>query len=387
MQLPIDRCMLGDVTKILPYLPDNLVDCCITSPPYYGLRDYGVDGQIGLEQTPEEYVSKLVEVFREVRRVLKPDGTLWLIIGDSYAGSWGNSGHRPRRGWDERRERPASSYKLPGLKPKDLIGIPWRVALALSADGWYLRQDIIWAKGNPMPESVRDRCTKSHEYIFLLAKSDRYYFDNEAIKEDSVTKDPRRPYTSKAAKDLDGRSEWHSGERRNSDDFSKRYKRSVWNVNLKPFAGAHFATFPEALVEPCIKAGTSEKGYCAKCGKPWVRQVEKRKAVLLVDYEGKSLDQDKQFSHRLMNANTRSRRLSGESHDNPFPSAKTIGWTPSCDCGLDSVPGVVIDPFFGAGTVGLVAKKLGRHYSGIELNPEYVAMAKKRIDECCVKLG
>ena len=267
---------IGDCLESLRQMEDKSVNCCVTSPPYFGLRDYGVDGQIGLEDTPDAYVGRLVEVFREVRRVLRDDGTLWLNLGDSYAAARGGT-HQPAEtlaggkggkaddGGRVNRDRhdgynPTRNAPAIGLKHKDLIGIPWRVAFALQADGWYLRQDIIWSKPNPMPESVTDRCTKAHEYLFMLTKSERYFFDAEAIREPSVTNDPRRPYTSKGAKDLDGRAEWKSGQKRDGDDFSLRNRRSVWSVTTKPFKGAHFATFPPDLIEPCILAGCPRGG-------------------------------------------------------------------------------------------------------------------------------
>jgi len=228
----------GDCRDVLKTLPDCSVHCCVTSPPYYGLRDYGCAGQIGLESTPDAYVAELVAVFREVKRVLRDDGTLWLNLGDSYASFRdGKATPDSTRGDDvgtlvpkgSAMNRMASTFAGSRVKHKDLIGIPWRVAFALQADGWYLRQDIIWHKPNPMPESVTDRCTKAHEYIFLLAKSPRYYYDAEAIKEASITGDPRRPYA--------------------------RNKRSVWTVNTKPYKGAHFATFPPSLIRPMILAG------------------------------------------------------------------------------------------------------------------------------------
>lgn len=234
---------------------------CVTSPPYYGLRSYLPNEhpdkalEIGLEETPDEYVARMVDVFRAARDVLADDGTLWLNLGDSYAGA-GYSNHANTGGAQRQDGGKQKHLTGTGLKPKDLIGIPWRVAFALQADGWYLRQDIIWHKPNPMPESVRDRCTKAHEYIFLLSKSERYYFDHEAIKEPSVTNDPRRPYTSAGAKQLDGRAEWKSGQRRDGDDFTKRNRRSVWTATTRPYKGAHFATFPPALIEPCILAGS-----------------------------------------------------------------------------------------------------------------------------------
>ena len=215
-------------------LPDKFVNCCVTSPPYFGLRDYGHEGQLGLEETPYAFVKKMVEVFREVKRVLKDDGTLWLNIGDSYAGSGkGPAGNLGKTNNERDMTHTKSSAKIPlGCKSKDLIGIPWMLAFALRADGWYLRQDIIWHKPNPMPESVRDRCTKAHEYIFLLSKSQHYYFDNNAIKE---------PVSDVG-------------------NIETRNRRSVWTVTTQPYKGAHFATYPPNLIRPCIMAGCPVDG-------------------------------------------------------------------------------------------------------------------------------
>jgi DNA modification methylase len=289
----------GDCRDILSQMPNASVHCCVTSPPYFGLRDYGVAGQIGLEPTPDEFVARLVEVFREVRRVLRDDGTLWLNLGDSYAndGKWG--GHTGGKHVSSLHCTPIGrNKKYTGLKPKDLIGIPWRVAFALQADCWYLRQDIIWHKPNPMPESVRDRCTKAHEYIFLLSKSERYYFDHEAMKEEGVI-----PAGTKGAKGSTQRAA-QAGVNARPPEYKiydgKRNRRSVWTVNTRPFKGAHFATYPPALIEPCIKAG--------------------------------------------------------------------------CPVG-----GTVLDPFFGAGTTGLVARDLGRNCIGVELNPDYAELAGRRL--------
>jgi len=230
--------------KILPSLPDQEFNCCVTSPPYWGLRDYGNNDQLGLESTPNEYVENMVAVFREVRRVLRDDGTVWLNLGDSYASNAATTkdpiklpgAFESHRGSDtptiNTNQQGRNTYRGSGIKGKDLCGIPWRVAFALQADGWYLRQDIIWHKPNPMPESVRDRCTKSHEYIFLLSKSPKYYYDYEATKEPSNA----------------------------CVDTGKRNKRSVWSVTTKPFRGAHFATFPPDLIKPCILAGCPEGG-------------------------------------------------------------------------------------------------------------------------------
>ena len=227
---------------------------CVTSPPYFGLRDYGVDGQLGLEETPEQFIAALVEVFRCVRDVLANDGTLWVNIGDSYAGNRGNQpGRKSGNGFDTTTALLPPGAGVPdGCKPKDLIGIPWMLAFALRADGWFLRQDIIWHKPNPMPESVRDRCTKAHEYVFLLSKSERYFFDTEAMREDAVKGAAGSSFNmGKTATHQMGRS---SDSERVED--GKRNRRSVWTVATRPYKGAHFATFPPALIEPCILAGS-----------------------------------------------------------------------------------------------------------------------------------
>ena len=250
------------------------MNCCVTSPSYYGLRDYGVDGQIGLEQTPDEYIKKLVDVFREVKRVLRDDGTLWLNLGDSYAGSGMGAANYPESASEKQLSNHGSTTAsgraafIPnGLKPKDLIGIPWRVAFALQADGWYLRSDIIWAKPNPMPESVKDRPTKSHEYIFLLSKLRKYYYDYESIKETCVNGDSTSPRGSRGTSPNAGRRKQDQTGNRTYTGFNDRYepvakrnKRDVWTITPKPYRGAHYATFPSDLVEPCILAGCPEEG-------------------------------------------------------------------------------------------------------------------------------
>jgi len=314
----------GDALEELRLLPAESVQCSVTSPPYWGLRDYGVAGQLGLEKTPDEYVERLVEVFREVGRVLRKDGTLWLNLGDSYNNFRTQMGPgQAVHGREKLNGKPAVNSKergWNGLKEKDLVGIPWRVAFALQADGWYLRSDIIWSKPNPMPESVTDRPTKAHEYLFLLAKSERYYYDHEAIKEPAVCGDPRKPYApgqvdargnghdrnggkirpSVARGGFNGKTEALAGRNafRAVEDW--RNRRTVWTVTPQPFKGAHFAVFPEKLVEPCILAG--------------------------------------------------------------------------------SRPGdLVLDPFCGSGTVGVVAARYGRGFIGIELNAAYCQMARDRI--------
>src|SRR3990167_2398895 len=319
----MNKILQGDALEVLTTLKSESIDCVITSPPYWGLRDYGVKGQLGLEKTPEEYVAKMVEVFREVKRVLKKEGTLWLNMGDSYAGGNFRYGTKDTLGYKQASNKGSRlgqethiRPEIPkGLKPKDLVGIPWRVALALQADGWYLRQDIIWSKPNPMPESVTDRCTKSHEYIFLLSKNAKYYYDAAAIAEPlayasverlsqpnlenqvgsdlvpgktngnmkSVSRESwngssfdkgktgemkrtrgyTKPYDGQSTKDYaaGGAQDASATKARIVDgilsgDITTRNKRSVWTVTTKPFSGAHFATFPPDLIEPCILAGS-----------------------------------------------------------------------------------------------------------------------------------
>ena len=254
--------LIGDCREQMRTLADGSVQTCVTSPPYFGLRDYGVEGQLGLEPTPDEFVAAMVEVFREVRRVLADDGTLWLNLGDSYARQGGRVSDQSRH-WDGRKASPGSLHATRiasdvGLKPKDLIGIPWKVAFALQADGWYLRQDIIWSKPNPMPEAVKDRCTKAHEYIFLLSKSPKYHFDAEAVKEpvaESTTARLAQPTLHKQAGSsrVPGKT---NGNMKAVGNGETRNRRSVWTVTTKPFKGAHFATFPPDLIEPCILAGS-----------------------------------------------------------------------------------------------------------------------------------
>jgi DNA modification methylase len=345
----------GDCREVLRTLPDQSVHCCVTSPPYWGLRDYGVDGQIGLEMTPEAFVAEMVAVFREVRRVLRDDGTLWLNLGDSYMGGGrGGGAENCKQRTNVGSLDAAPNQRVAGYKQKDLVGVPWQVAFALRADGWYLRQDIIWSKPNPMPESIGDRCTKAHEYVFLLSKSARYFYDANAIKEPASydpanTKFPdgwdtgpgghgsfhrngrekgrasanieaaRPPGTApqtglgrasgnKSHKYVTEFEESGSEEHRTKAGLMKvaetayasRNKRSVWTVATAPFSEAHFATFPPALIEPCILAGCPQGG-------------------------------------------------------------------------------TVLDPFGGAGTTGLVSDRMGRNAILIELNPEYAAIAERRL--------
>jgi DNA modification methylase len=369
------RILIGDARNQLCGLANESVHCVVTSPPYYGLRDYGVDGQLGLESTPDEYVVQMVAVFREVRRVLRDDGTLWLNIGDSYSAQAGQRKTTDKAGIKQQSNVAsvgAPSRCAEGCKPKDLIGIPWMLAFALRADGWWLRQDILWSKPNPMPESVTDRCTKAHEYLFLLSKSARYHFDAAAIAE--PTNWPEGSWARSKAYDGDqtgmlrsfygNGSRWKGGETRN--------RRSVWEIATAPFPEAHFATFPPALVEPCILAGTSEKGVCGDCGAPWVRETERK------GWSGRPNSGGIRGSlpshHRGVGATQRS---------NMYTDVKTIGWSASCDCEAAIVPATVLDPFGGAGTTALVADRLSRNAVLIELNPKYAEMARKRIERDC----
>ncbi len=393
--------LTGDAIEQLRTLQDESVQCCVTSPPYWGLRDYSTSGQLGLEKTPEEYVSKMVEVFREVRRVLRKDGTLWLNLGDSYGGPAGNTRGEGAGGGKERGEAMFGDAigRNKGGKPKDLVGIPWRVAFALQADGWWLRSDIIWAKPNPMPESVTDRPTKAHEYLFLLTKSASYFYDAEAIKERAETvedrpfgviRDREWGYDSKEA-ELRGRkphpkysgsngTSWngHSGNMKADGTpicNGSRNKRSVWTVATAPYPEAHFATYPPDLIKPCIMAGTSAKGCCDRCGAPWERVV-KREVVSVSDsprYSGVSLRNDSEDG--------RTER-----------SSKTLGWQPTCthpqfetNCKEHwlksaAIPCTVLDPFAGSGTTGAVALELGRKAVLIELNAKYVELIRQRCD-------
>lgn len=439
----------GDWVDKLRTLPDESVHCCVTSPPYWGLRDYGtaqweggspecnhmvdrfatrvskkqasnaasgskqardvcpkcgavrIDRQLGLEATPEEYVGKLVEGFREVWRVLRNDGTVWLNLGDSYGGSCGNTRGEAAGGGKERGiEIFGETIGFnKGGRAKDLCGIPWRVAFALQADGWWLRQDIIWHKPNPMPESVTDRCTKAHEYIFLLTKSERYFYDAEAIKEQGVisagtlaAKGSEKRFNTPGVnsrppeyKEYDGtrnkRSVWSAAE----DEWWQflewkrlraRDKRDVWPVKTASYSEAHFATFPPDFIKPCILAGTSARGCCPTCGAPWERTVNKESHQEQATWSG---------------AGRGNGCPAGGGHEGRTgqwsATTRTVDWRPTCECYLQkqattdlcrSVPATVLDPFGGSGTTGAVALELGRKAVLIELNPKYVKLIEQR---------
>ena len=524
----------GDCREVLPTLPDSSVQCVVTSPPYWGLRDYGHADQIGLEATPEEYVETMVGVFREVRRVLRDDGTLWLNLGDSYASSPASGGEQSSKmTGGEHKRTPRNGYTRPaGLKPKDLVGIPWRVARALQEPyytgeirnemdrvwlaamidgedcifihkrktgqsngqgyvrkndsygsglevantnrgiverclaiagkgsictqeggrfgrkqtlyrwnlrsnecrgvleevypfliakqhearlaigcpssgpkaanaheslkalhhggesgidfpapepmfrpGWYLRSDIVWSKSNPMPESVTDRPTKAHEYVFLLTKSARYFFDADAVREKvgQVTRDAAsfrdggvytggRSFNNSADKHKDTHGDGECGDGRNI--------RTVWTIPTQPYSGAHFAVFPRKLVEPCLKAGTSEKGACGECGAPWVRVIEKSDE-LDASAKGSTFNGGK----------TGTRDGGGRTQEGPRFKNKTTGWSPACSHDAKPIPCVVMDPFYGAGTVGVVAQDMHLDCIGIELSDDYAALARKRTEQ------
>jgi DNA modification methylase len=369
----------GDVRTALRALPEKCIQCVVTSPPYFGLRMYLPEGhpdkdkEIGLESSPVEYVAQVTEVFREVRRVLRDDGVVFLNLGDSYAtaggsGKQGISGQRADRTFTA---EGSSAKGVPdGLKPKDLIGIPWRVAFALQEDGWWLRQDNIWGKKNCMPEAVKDRTTRAHEYIFMLTKSARYFYDSVAIEEDGVI-----AAGTKAAKGSVERAKHANGRPPEYKIYTgKRNKRSVWWMSTQPFPGSHFATFPLELPEVCIKAGTSEHGRCSACGAPWIRQVGTREKA----EDGRSSGNKQRIPgvDKIPGASHVGRSIPYEAGEVP-----TLGWLSSCKCpGASPVPCLVLDPFGGSGTVGVVANRLGRDAILVELKPEYVEMAERRIE-------
>lgn len=363
--------VVGDARRIP--LADESVHCVVTSPPYLGLRDYGVEGQIGMESTPADFVAAMVAVMREVGRVMRPDGTMFLNLGDSYAGSASPDaaarvGVVPGTGGKFQGRNRNGAGRVGGLKPKDLMAMPWRVALALQDEGWYLRSEIIWSKGNAMPESVRDRPSRSHETVFLLSKRPRYYYDYIGVRERSVCKTPSGNGFKWAANRTRQNAD---GTPRGNDEPWKpteyRACRSVWTINTQPFKGAHFATFPAALAARCIKAGTSEHGVCPACGSPWRRIVERPRAATRTGTASKV------------------GVLASEVVGNRDPlrhvtTTQTVGWEPTCRCDAgEPVPAVVFDPFSGAASTGVAALGLGRRYVGVELNPDYAAMSLRRL--------
>jgi DNA modification methylase len=418
--------LAGDCRDVLVTLPAESVQCCVTSPPYYGLRSYGVGaehGEIGSEPTPDEYLATMVAVFREVRRVLRRDGTLFLNIGDSYASSgvqgpqnglsaaadrWDPHSKPRALNRDERGETPRAEKRVPsGYKPKDLLMMPARLALALQADGWWVRSDIIWHKPNPMPESCTDRPTSAHEHVFLLTRSARYYYDAEAVREPHQDHNVLNGvYTNPKAvhRDPDNvppNQGWTGGKgfATTHRDYNPagRNLRNVWTIPTSPFSAAHFATYPPQLAERCILAGTSERGACSQCGKAWVRVVDKRALSPLIKgadvpapdcwkgdqsrprqraEDGTFLprtDEDRRDDPTLRKGARAAVTRMGDGYD-----VTTTGWSPACACNAETRPCVVLDPFAGAGTTLLVADRLQRDAIGIELNPAYTEMAMQR---------
>lgn len=344
----LDKIYCTDALEWLRNAPSDWINCVVTSPPYYNLRNYETEGQLGLENTPEEYVEKLVTIFREIRRVLRPDGTAWLNLADTFS---------------------RISKKDSWLKRKSLIGIPWRVALALMDDGWILRSDVIWQKLNPLPESVRDRPTKAHEYVFLLTKSERYWYDADAIAEESIwqpgmAEDRPRGY--------------FNGKYDNAENFAgsfrairpTRNKRSVWAVPTEPKPFRHFAMMPSKLAETMILAGCPQT-VCAECGAPYVRVVEREAQ----EYNAKEGAAQRTRCKGVISGGTEKVTL-GKTH---LIKRETIGFKPTCSCNAETRPGIVYDPFVGSGTTALVAQRLARHYIGTDINAEYVRLAQTRL--------
>lgn len=359
--------------------------------------------QIGLERSVEDYVSVMVGVFRDVYRVLRNDGTAWVNLGDVYATGAGQARIAGGKCFGKQNRTIANGAfpitqpnRLPqiGLKPKDLVGLPWRVAFALQADGWFLRSDIVWAKRNPMPESVTDRPTRCHEFVFLLTKSATYFYDMEAIKEPVAgTANNRGGGVNPKAKlpgpgsrvhiDRDVQHAAKASKQNRSfsaavtSQVSTRNKRSVWTINSQPYKGSHFATFPEKLVEPCILAGTSQKGCCPECGAQWKRVLQKAVAPQ-ADYNGKYAEENNR-GRNLQRGIIAGRANGTGTNDNPFPEKKTVGWAQTCKCAEHTpVPCTVADFFGGSGTTAAVAIRHGRKAVLAELNPDYIKLILKR---------
>lgn len=397
------RILVGDALERLRDLPEESVHTVVTSPPYWGLRDYGVEGQIGLEAEPEAFVGRLVEVFRELRRVIRSDGTLWLNIGDSYAGSWGGRGRSgdgtpmspsslaaQQIARSARQKRAPTLPRKSGIKNKDLVGIPWMLAFALRADGWWLRAENIWHKPNGLPESVLDRPGRSHETVFLLSKSAQYFYDQEAVRTEHAPKTltHRGGGSCGRADSQDALGEVASGNwsgRERVVDAHGAALRTVWSLATQRSDVEHFALMPPKLAERCILLGTSAGGCCSTCGAPLERRVELGGADLERQlarggdaegrYEGRSTKAYAEAGLQVPGA-VKARILAG------MRERKTLGWDPSCSCPPGPpAPCVVLDPFGGAGTTALVAARCQRDAVLVELNPEYAELARARLAE------
>jgi DNA modification methylase len=414
---------LGHVCELLRARPADSVHCVVTSPPYWKLRDYGVPpstwsdgwvGCLGLEPTPELYVAHIVEVFEEIRRVLRPDGTLWLNIGDSYtSGGCGsrNPGRWPKQSRNDHMPVHGKRASDIGLKPKDIVGIPWMLAFALRAAGWYLRSEIIWHKRSPMPESVRDRPTKAHEQFFLLSKSPRYFYDHIAIAEpianteDNTEEDLSRAFSRRRTASPEQRQDIiavRSGNKERTYRVDKggvadspaahramgipwenrdnlRNRRSVWSVASAPLKEAHFATYPPKLIEPCILAGTSEAGCCSSCGAP-LHRITRRRFIPQSDVSGerglRSADGQKAMAKVPQEG-----RSNWEEYPRGVTGTRTIGWAPACKCqSVSWIPCTVLDPFSGSSTTGVVALAHGRRYVGLDVKEEYLDIGRRRLE-------
>lgn len=379
-----------DAKELLSQLPDDSIHCVVTSPPYWSLRDYGVEGQMGMEDSAAEFVSGMVALFEEVRRVLRPDGVCWVNMGDSYVaapagtpskdyivnqtkgdGAYARRYRNNHAGTLDKANdaRQQTGWNGTGLAPKNRLGMPHRLVFGLQYAGWIWRDEVIWHKPNPMPESARDRTTKSHEYVFMLTKRPNYWYDAEAIREPQESADRSKFYDIDAPKGkiptwgLDGsQSLREKGRPARLLNPSGRNRRSVFTIPTEATPFAHFATFPRALIEPFILAGCPAK-VCAACGKPWVREVERTPSGDLrkSGYEDDVIKGRRDWPHN-------------------YTPPKTLGFKPACKCDCpDTVPGIVYDPFMGSGTTALVARRLGRQYLGSEINPEYHALALSRL--------
>ena len=362
------RIHVGDARDVLRGMDADSVHCVVTSPPYWGLRAYkGDHGMIGMEPTFDEHLENLVSVFDEVRRVLRPDGTLWLNYGDAYARGEGRGGSGSG---DKQASNAGSATVTPRdfLKAKDLMLMPARVAMALQEAGWWLRSEIIWHKPNPMPESVTDRPTCAHEKVFLFSKAPRYFYDAEAVRvaysPESLSRYDSPMQGTRPGIRQPGVTRDLENDVRTPNPAGANL-RNVWKIATAPFKSSHFATFPPALVEPCIKAGTSKHGVCSECGAPWAREVEKD----FVPTQASVMTADRASENGWTGTPKGVNRI------------ETTGWRPTCECNAETVPAVVLDCFGGAGTVGLVADRLQRDAVLIEISGDYAGMARKRIEK------